>query len=235
MPYGPSDFHCDRVLGDWSSGFSLNYGWLVGLADLNTGKDSVRARIADYFTDLLGIGFSGFRIDAAKHVQPDDLAAIFGIFKQNMGGSIPADWQTYLEVIIGGEKELLECEEQYYDYAVYFNDAMAKAGLSSDDIDKVKIWQSDYPKEFPVCGYWPLPATRFAIQNDCADDQNPGSSSRDMGDKGSVLLKDKDVGKHRSFEMQVAAYVTPLLYYCIKALRRSCSRALTATGAQGWC
>lgn len=205
VPYGPSDFHCDRVLGDWSSGFSLNYGWLVGLADLNTGKDSVRARIADYFTDLLGIGFSGFRIDAAKHVQPDDLAAVLGIFKQNLGSVIPQDWQTYLEVIIGGEKELLECEEQYYDYAVYFNDAMAKAGLSDSDIEKVKIWQSDYPKEFPVCGYWPLPPTRFAIQNDCADDQNPGSSSRDMGDKGSVLLKDKNVAVHRSFETQLFA------------------------------
>jgi alpha-amylase len=203
VPYGPSDFHCDRVLGDWSSGFSLNYGWLVGLADLNTGKETVRARIADYLTDLLGIGFSGFRIDAAKHVQPDDLASILGTFKQNLGGVIPHDWQTYLEVIIGGEKELLECEVQYYDYALYFNDAMAKSGLSDSDIQKVKIWQSDYPKEFPVCGYWPLPSNRFAIQNDCADDQNPGSSSRDMGDKGSVLLKDKNVALHRSFEQQV--------------------------------
>jgi alpha-amylase len=181
----------------------LNYGWLVGLADLNTGKESVRARIADYLTDLLGIGFSGFRIDAAKHVQPDDLAAILGVFKSNLGGVIPQDWQTYLEVIIGGEKELLECEEQYYDYALYFNSAMAAAGLSDADIEKVKIWQSDYPKEFPVCGYWPLPSSRFAAQNDCADDQNPGSSSRDMGDKGSVLLKDKNVALHRSFEQQL--------------------------------
>ena len=80
---------------------------------------------------------------------------------------------------------------------------MAKAGLVQADSDKVKIWQSDYPKEFPVCGYWPLPPTRFAIQNDCADDQNPGSSSRDMGDKGSVLLKDKNVALHRSFEQQL--------------------------------
>ena len=86
---------------------------LVGLADLNTGKDSVRARIADYFTDLLGIGFSGFRIDAAQHVQPDDLAAILGMFKDNLGGNVPEDWQAYLEVIIGGEKALLECEYQY--------------------------------------------------------------------------------------------------------------------------
>lgn len=34
VPYGPEDFHCERSLGDWSSGFSLNYGWLVGLSDL---------------------------------------------------------------------------------------------------------------------------------------------------------------------------------------------------------
>jgi alpha-amylase len=30
-----------------------------------------------------------------------------------------------------------------------------------------------------------------------------GSSSRDMGDKGSVLIKDKDVAKHRAFEIQL--------------------------------
>lgn len=52
----------------------------------------------------------------------------------------------------------------------------------------------------PICGYWIIPASRFAIENDCHDDQNPGSSSRDMQDKGSVLIKDKDVSKHRYFE-----------------------------------
>ena len=43
-------------------------GWLVGLVDINTEKENVQERIADYLTDLLSIGFSGFRIDAAKHV-----------------------------------------------------------------------------------------------------------------------------------------------------------------------
>ena len=33
-------------------------------------------RIAAYLGDLLSIGFSGFRIDAAKHIKPDDLVAI---------------------------------------------------------------------------------------------------------------------------------------------------------------
>ena len=66
VPWGPMDFHCERSLASWSCGFSLNYGWLVGLSDLNTEKENVQQRIADYLTDLLSIGFSGFRIDAAK-------------------------------------------------------------------------------------------------------------------------------------------------------------------------
>jgi alpha-amylase len=66
VPYGPTDFHCERTLGSYSSGFSLNFGWLVGLTDLNTGKEYVRERIATYMATLLSVGFSGFRIDAAK-------------------------------------------------------------------------------------------------------------------------------------------------------------------------
>ena len=31
---------------------------------------------------------------------------------------------------------------------------MKQAGLSDGDIDKIKIWSPDYPKEFPICGYF---------------------------------------------------------------------------------
>jgi alpha-amylase len=47
-----------------------------------------------YLTDLIGIGFSGFRMDAAKHIQPADLAAIFGKLQRNLGGSLPPDFIT---------------------------------------------------------------------------------------------------------------------------------------------
>lgn len=63
-----TDFHCERVLNSWSDPFQLNNGWLVGLADLDTESEYVRDRIAAYMTDLLSIGFSGFRMDAAKHI-----------------------------------------------------------------------------------------------------------------------------------------------------------------------
>ena len=59
---------------------------------------------------------------------------------------------------------LLACEDNSYNYYKYFNQAMSKAGLSDDDIEKVKIWSSDYPKEHPVCGHWVLPPSRFVIQ-----------------------------------------------------------------------
>ncbi|MEU0393625.1 carbohydrate-binding module family 20 domain-containing protein [Streptomyces sp. NPDC006208] len=49
---------------------------LVGLADLDTGEEYVRTKIAGYMNDLLTLGVDGFRIDAAKHMPAADLAAI---------------------------------------------------------------------------------------------------------------------------------------------------------------
>mmetsp|Transcript_22645 Transcript_22645/g.20125 ORF Transcript_22645/g.20125 Transcript_22645/m.20125 type:complete len:607 (+) Transcript_22645:62-1882(+) len=204
VPYNPTDFHCERSLNSWTDPFLLNHGWLVGLADLNTEKEYVQERIASYLTDLVSIGFSGFRIDAAKHIYPKSLAAILKRFKAKLGGEeLPDDFITYLEVILGGEASLLMCEDGEYNFGASFENYMKEAGLSETDIGKVKIWSSDYPKEFPICGDYVIPAERMAIENECHDDQNPGSSSRDMGDKGSVLIKDKDVGTHRSFELQL--------------------------------
>lgn len=203
VPYGIEDFHCERSLNSWTDPFILNNGWLVGLTDLNTESDYVRQRIADYLTSLLSIGMSGFRIDAAKHISPENLSFIFKKLKDNLGGQFPDDFITYLEVIIGGEKDLLICGNNSYSYGTNFEDLMLKAGLSQSDVDKIKIWSSDYPKEFPICGYWPIKSERYAIGLDCHDDQVPGSSSRDMGDKGSVLIKEKNVEKHRNFEKEL--------------------------------
>lgn len=137
---------------------------------MNTESDYVRERIAAYFTDLLSIGFSGFRIDAAKHIYPKSLAAILAKFKRNLGGSFTDDFITWLEVIIGGEKDLLMCADGEYNYGQPFARFMSEAGLSDSEIAKVKIWSSDYPKEFPICGSWVIPSERLAVQNDCHDD-----------------------------------------------------------------
>jgi len=42
--------------------------------------------------------------------------------------------------------------------------------MSDNDIYKIKIWSADYPKEFPICGYWTIPSERYAVGLDCHDD-----------------------------------------------------------------
>ena len=120
-----------------------------------------------------------------------------------MGGSLPADFITWLEVIIGGESGLLCCNYNPYNFYEYLNDALKKNGLSNNDVAKIKIWSADFPKEHPACGRWVLPSERFVIQYDDHDQQAPGSSSRDMQGTGTVFIKDRDVGRHRNFNVEL--------------------------------
>ena len=162
--YGPLDFHCERALNSWTDPLDLNAGWLTGLTDLNTERDNVQERIAAYMTDLLSIGFSGFRMDAAKHIQPDDIVGIFSKLKRNMGGEMPDDWITWLEVLLGGEKDMLMCDENSgYNYGAYLEKALIAGGFSDEDVEKVKIWNSGYPKE-PDAGACTIKKSRNAIQ-----------------------------------------------------------------------
>ena len=79
--YQQSDFHhCDRTPDDdidaYTEPFVIQHCELENLADLATESPHVRANIGAYLQTLLDLGATGFRIDAAKHIDPDDLAAI---------------------------------------------------------------------------------------------------------------------------------------------------------------
>jgi alpha-amylase len=76
VPYGPNDFHprCDVNYNDAQS---IRNCWIAGsLLDLRVETEYVRQKIADHMNDLIAIGVAGFRIDAAKHMRPEDIAAI---------------------------------------------------------------------------------------------------------------------------------------------------------------
>lgn len=75
--YGDRDFHrCRRPISDYTSRDDVQNCELVGLADLDTGSETVRDRLARHLDDLLALGADGFRIDAAKHIPAADLAAV---------------------------------------------------------------------------------------------------------------------------------------------------------------
>lgn len=74
--FGPADFHPACALNNYQSAANVQDCELLGLPDLNTGSASVRQKIADYLIGLTRLGVAGFRIDAAKHIQPVDLDSI---------------------------------------------------------------------------------------------------------------------------------------------------------------
>jgi alpha-amylase len=54
---------------------------LVGLPDLFLSKDYVSDRVAEYMNHLIDLGVAGFRVDAAKHMWPNDLNKLINKLK----------------------------------------------------------------------------------------------------------------------------------------------------------
>ena len=80
---------------------------------------------------------SGFRIDAAKHISPEDLTAVFKKLQQKMGGELPEDFFAWLEVITGGESNLLWSGPAWYGSS--FENMLRKELGSQSEIDKIKM------------------------------------------------------------------------------------------------
>ena len=77
--YGRVDFHSACAVSNYQSAANVQDCELLGLADLDTGKAAVQQRIAGYLLGLVRLGVAGFRIDAAKHIQPVELDEILDL------------------------------------------------------------------------------------------------------------------------------------------------------------
>ncbi|MEO7261909.1 MAG: carbohydrate-binding module family 20 domain-containing protein [Jatrophihabitantaceae bacterium] len=82
--YGSPDFHhypsdCPNSSGqisDYNNQADVQKCELVQLSDLRTESSYVRGKLAAYLNDLGSLGVDGFRLDAAKHIDAADIAAI---------------------------------------------------------------------------------------------------------------------------------------------------------------
>jgi alpha-amylase len=113
VPYGLPDFHtpaCSVI--NYNNASNVQNCELVGLPDLRTENDSVRARIADYLIALHARGVAGFRIDAAKHMPAADLDAILA--RVNNAATLAGRARPYvfLEVINNAGEAVTA--QQYY-------------------------------------------------------------------------------------------------------------------------
>ena len=194
------DFHCQKPIVDYANMNNVMYGWLDNLADLNTESVFVRRRIADYLTDLFSIGISGFRLDAAKHIKPADIASILATFKANIGGALPEDFFTWLEILSGYEADVLFAEDGENSYAGGMDKSLKKLGFTDNDLLKVKIWWSSYPADY-FADKGNLDPRRKVIQNDDHDTQYADYRGLTESGKGCVLTEGCEPEKHREFEI----------------------------------
>lgn len=172
---------------------------LLGLADINTTRTNVRERQASHLIELLSLGVSGFRIDAGKHMSPEDLASIMHAVRIRLGGRLPDDFIVWLEVITGAQAYVLWNGPSWY--GTCFTRLLLDAfGDSMTDLDKIKIFDSGYPTR-----PWEntaVSSTRVVIQNDDHDSQSP-DFYRDFEDRGCVLVKGCAPEQHRLYEQRL--------------------------------
>ncbi|WLD58619.1 pullulanase-type alpha-1,6-glucosidase [Salinispirillum sp. LH 10-3-1] len=74
--YDVGDYHPECVISNYQNRTEVQECQLSELPDLNTSNEYVQQTLAAYIQDLVDIGVTGFRIDAAKHMAADDIAGI---------------------------------------------------------------------------------------------------------------------------------------------------------------
>ncbi len=190
--YGPEDFHnCGLTAGNSIE----NYGdakqvqtcELLGLSDLDQSRPNVQTTIVGFLNDLLNLGVTGFRIDAAKHIAPSDLEPIVS--------ALPEETIFLLEVIRGAGEPIQP--EQYSNLGY--------------------IWEFDYARsmrsyfEDQLIGYID-PATRF--DSYLPSDRAISFISNHDTERNSQAL---NFNYQREFELATSLmlaepYGTPMLY-----------------------
>ncbi len=76
--YQADDFHLPEcTISSYKDRAQVQRCKLSGLPDLHTGKSDVQTELRNYLQALINAGVKGFRVDGAKHMAAQDIAAIF--------------------------------------------------------------------------------------------------------------------------------------------------------------
>ncbi|XP_044760754.1 alpha-amylase-like [Coccinella septempunctata] len=106
VPYTDEHFHRPCPLNNFDDVNEVRSCELLGLKDLDQGQEYVRNKIVDFMNHLIDLGVAGFRIDAARHMHPDDLKIIFGRLKNlNPKYGFQKDARAFIYQEVSGQGE----------------------------------------------------------------------------------------------------------------------------------
>ncbi|XP_011700977.1 PREDICTED: alpha-amylase A-like [Wasmannia auropunctata] len=108
VPYTSKDFnHPVCTIQNYNNATEVRNCELSGLHDLDQSKKHVRDKIVKFYNHIIDLGIAGIRVDAAKHMWPEDLKVIYKRMKKlspKNGFRRNAKCYIYQEVIdLGGE------------------------------------------------------------------------------------------------------------------------------------
>lgn len=81
VPFNRNHFHQSCSIQNYSNATEVRDCELESLPDLNQGNEDVRDQISAFLDHLVDLGVAGFRMDACKHMLPEDLRIIYGRVK----------------------------------------------------------------------------------------------------------------------------------------------------------
>lgn len=185
--YEPQDFHrCGLTaqddIEDYGSREQVQNCELVNLADLDTGSSTVREQIGAYLDDLLSLGVAGFRIDAAKHMAADDVAAIVA--------ALPEGARVMSEVIRGAREPIQP--EEYTAFGEVFEFSYARD--LGPQLESGMLYDPDLSDERPL--HVPAPSAVVFIDNHDTERGNAPVTYRNGADYllANVLMLADDYG-----------------------------------------
>jgi alpha-amylase len=191
--YDESDFHRCTItasgkIESYSDQQQVQTCDLLGLADLDTSNPAVQSKIVSYLSGLLDLGVAGFRIDAAKHINPLDLKQIID--------QLPPQTIIYHEVIRGAGEPIQP--EQYTDTGLVWEFALSSMlqGAALSD------WAPELSAELISFSFLPSDRAISFVTNH--DTERNGKSLSPQRDEVAFALA--------SYLILASDYGTPMLY-----------------------
>jgi len=141
----PKHFHHVRnnlsencLVDNYRDGFNVQNCDLLSMPDLCTGCDFVQTKLTDFMIRLLDVGVAGFRIDAAKHIDPRDIKELQKLVAKGRGETLFRDVFWYQEVFSNeGEAVTMDLYNstgalEIFHYARHVGPAFQKPGKLKD-------------------------------------------------------------------------------------------------------
>ncbi|XP_014213120.1 alpha-amylase-related protein-like [Copidosoma floridanum] len=149
VPYSREHFHDTCSINDYGNVHEVRNCELVGLHDLDQRHPHVRAKQLEFLNRVIGAGVAGFRVDAAKHMWPNDLKYIYSSTRElNTSHSFPENGRAFFfqEVIDYGGEGIKNHE--YSDLGVVtefrYGHELSNAMIGNNQLKWLVSWGQDW-------------------------------------------------------------------------------------------